>query len=236
MKTKFTNVCGGQMPKAKNGSDRGTCTERPKHHGKHGNETCSGCGIRLTVKTARPSLIRNKRRRSGLCRKCSTSNYQQIRRQLGIPIRKWQQPGKRHTFSCGCTGILPQIGDSNKFAIGNDRNFYCRIRAILNSSRGAAKKKRYRPISPSTPHTTIRELMEKSKCQRCRRPLSWRVLGPGRTPHLHHDHATGKIHGFTHFHCNNGALEQEIERLKKKLSRAYLMIEAFRYQRDLAAA
>jgi hypothetical protein len=42
----------------------------------------------------------------------------------------------------------------------------------------------------------------------------------GKTPHLHHDHNTGKLFGFTHNHCNPRALEDEIERLKKELDKS----------------
>jgi hypothetical protein len=70
-----------------------------------------------------------------------------------------------------------------------------------------------------TPHAEIRKLMEEPNCERCGEPLSWE-FGAGKTPHLHHNHITGEIYGFTHPVCNAEALEKEIDRLRELLKRA----------------
>jgi hypothetical protein len=59
--------------------------------------------------------------------------------------------------------------------------------------------------------------MRVKECWRCRQPLEW-VFGRGKTPHLHHDHETGEVHGFTHPSCNPKALLHEIDDLRKELA------------------
>ena len=59
--------------------------------------------------------------------------------------------------------------------------------------------------------------MEEKLCWRCRKPMHWENLGKGKTPHLHHNHETGEIYGFTHSRCNPSALEEEIRELRKEI-------------------
>lgn len=120
---------------------------------------------------------------------------------LGILLTsRLQKPGKYHEFPCGCSGFLPRKrGESNMFAKSSQnhrtRSWICRILQILRSSKHAAWGK-YRPIKATH--------------------LVW-IFGRGSTPHLHHDHDTGKVFGFTHSICNPRALQKEIVRLKKHL-------------------
>jgi hypothetical protein len=60
-------------------------------------------------------------------------------------------------------------------------------------------------------------MMEEPNCERCGEALKWE-FGVGKTPHLHHNHETGEIYGFTHPVCNPQAMEQEIERLRTNLT------------------
>jgi hypothetical protein len=133
----------------------------------------------------------------------------------------FQKPGQFHEFPCGCSGILPKTrGESNVFAKAGQnhrtRSWICRIFSILRSAEYEAKKRGYKPISST--HAEIRELMKSNKCWLCGNKLIWN-FGRGQTPHLHHDHETGEILGFTHPRCNPRALQNEICRLKKRLDK-----------------
>jgi hypothetical protein len=140
----------------------------------------------------------------------------EIKRRSGS-AQNYQKPEKEHTFrTCGCVGILPTWKGSNKFAKFNGAGFQCRAAYLVTHSRIVATKLGYAPIPSNTPHSVIRKLMDEPNCERCRQPLMWE-LGNHKTPHLHHDHETGEIYGFTHPKCNPRALEDEIERLKKLL-------------------
>jgi hypothetical protein len=59
-------------------------------------------------------------------------------------------------------------------------------------------------------------MMEASVCERCKKPLLWDTNAK-KLPHLHHNHETGEIYGFTHPRCNLRALEDEIEHLRKEI-------------------
>jgi hypothetical protein len=209
---KAGEICDGEKLcrkslKAKNGEGRGTCMRRSGHNGGHGTKTtCRDCAVRLTKD--------NSVSYCPMCRDCRT-NYQ--RATHGSKPLNRQMPGKKHTFLCGCSGILPkQRRQPNKFAVAVSSNWACRAAIILKNSKFHAKK--YKPMDSNTPHSLIRELMEEPNCERCGQPLKWE-LGVGRTPHLHHDHDTGEIYGFTHLRCNSQALENEIERLKAKIKK-----------------
>lgn len=205
-------ICGKPMRPAKNGTSRGQCEKPIGHYGMHSSGTCSICGHKLTKENASPSLVS---RGNGHCLACYNTNRQIV---LGRKPMNYQTPGAQHTFSCGCSGILPQKkGDSNKFARWSGRIFSCRILNILSASQGEARERAYKPIPKDTPHAVIRKMMEDPTCERCQQPLSWDDLGYGKTPHLHHDHATGEMLGFTHNRCNFRAMEIEIERLKELL-------------------
>jgi len=213
------------MP-SKSGNDRGVCSKEANHKGRHGNQTCYRCGEYLTSNNAPPSSVR---RHSGPCSKC---HVEEQRERLGRTPKERPVPGAQFTFRCGCSGILPSPGQSNLFAKCNSKkkpgHFKCRVHTILYANTDSAKRYGgYVPIDPTTPHSVIREMMEKS-CVLCGEPLDWTVLGPGVTPHLHHDHENGKIHGFTHPACNRFESE-EIFRLKaevKKLQQEVQFLKA----------
>jgi hypothetical protein len=67
-----------------------------------------------------------------------------------------------------------------------------------------------------TPHSVIRAMMEEPNCVLCSLPLTWE-FGMGKTPHLHHNHVTGEIYGFTHARCNAHDLMREIDRLRDQI-------------------
>lgn len=212
-------LCGKPMSKAKNGANRGACTQNVLHTGQCGSETCSLCGTNLDPQNT-PLTQKHKGRRSGACRSC---NSMRVRHANGYDPENYQQTGKLHTFSsCGCTGVLPALGCSNKFARNNsavaNANFGCRVSAILNASAASARKRGYRPIPLSISHAIIRKMMEEPNCERCGEPLKWE-FGIGKTPHLHHNHETGEPIGFTHPVCNPRAMENEIDRLRAEIKR-----------------
>lgn len=211
-------LCGRPMPKARNGNGRGVCSLPYNHIGSniagglnHGNGTCPDCGVKLTLLNAKPSAIS---KGSGKCRICLTM---WTRNRRGGKEKNTQKPGKSHTFPCGCSGTLPMAwGAANEFAIraSSTGSFGCRVSSILSGSQATAKRDGYTPIPLNTPHTVIRNMMADPNCERCGKPLFWSITLGSRPPHLHHNHETGEIYGFTHPKCNPQALEQEIERLK----------------------
>jgi len=58
--------CGTVLGLAKNGADRGTCSRRVGHRGRHGNHTCALCADEVTPPNA-------------YCRVCSSQHSQQYR-------------------------------------------------------------------------------------------------------------------------------------------------------------
>lgn len=132
-----------------------------------------------------------------------------------------QKAGERFTFLCGCSGVLPRLGLNNWFAGFNGKGFICRVARILSKSQYVAKKLKYQPIAVDTSHAAVRAMMLKPNCERCHQPLDWNDnFVPGQIPHLHHNHHTGEIYGFTHHRCNAKALEQEIDSLREELRHA----------------
>src|SRR5271156_3516059 len=207
-------ICGKLVRKANNGADRGTCTKPKGHRAQCRSGRCSDCGILISTKNSPPSVVA---KGSGKCSRCQL-DYEQRKRDLaGCTKRRRQTPGQRHEFPCGCSGTLPEKrGQSNQFAVASRHGSWsCRVLSILNSSQKLARDFGYAPIDPNTSHSVIRKLMEEPNCERCQQPLSWE-LGAGKTPHLHHDHESGEIFGFTHPRCNPQAMEIEIERLKNE--------------------
>jgi len=141
--------------------------------------------------------------------------------------------GGTYQFPCGCKGFIPAVkGENNTFVFwakkkaGGIGLWQCRVTTILNASRFNGNKYAYVPVNIKTPHQIIRKLMKERNCWRCGQKLEW-VYGLGKTPHLHHNHKTGEIFGFTHPRCNANALEhalnelkEENKELKKRLSNA----------------
>jgi Recombination endonuclease VII len=207
-------VCGKSMPKGRNNADRGFCSKPSGHSAWHGNNTCPTCGV-VKDKNNTPSV--KFRKTNGLsCNTCvntlskENSPYQRMNS---------QNPESRHVFPCGCSDRLPKQGESNAFVRWVTKSWGCRVTSILLSGIKRARQFKFKPISLDTPHTIIRDLMKNKICIMCKVKLSWdkRSLGPGKTPHLHHDHDTGKILGFTHPVCNPRALKDEIHRLQNKI-------------------
>jgi hypothetical protein len=211
--SKDSAECRMRIPRARNGASRGLCIRPRQHSGPCGNNTCPGCGVKKNENNSSPFLLKVK----GNCRKCH-AEYQRSYHE--IPFMNYQQPGIKHIFPCGCSGVLPNcLGDSNQFVVAGQRGWKCRVTYILASSLGGSRRGSYTPINPLTPHLAIREMMKQKNCILCGAPLNWKPLEKERMPHLHHDHVTGEIFGFTHPHCNPRALEREIDRLKKIIKR-----------------
>lgn len=201
--------CGKLVKPAKNGKNRGVCCLFAGHRGNHGSVTCASCGIALTSQTATQSRLL---RGSGKCRKCS---LEYSREWGGHKPQNRSEPGKYHIFQpCGCSGILPEKGHSNQFAISSpsSQKFRCRAGSILAGSIVQAKKNGYVAISRNTTHQDIRILMKNPNCAICGESLEW-IFAAGKTPPLHHNHETGQPLGFSHIGCNVGAESLEIARL-----------------------
>jgi hypothetical protein len=212
------SICNIPIGLAKNGADRGVCDHLSGHSGKHHSLTCPNCGVHLTPQNTCPYNIS---RKTGKCRDCSTKNSRLLRsKREGKPVEAFRPQlfGNLYHFRCGCVHMLPTQRVSTKFVLWNGTgNFRCRVDSILQHSQWAAKKWNYAPMPLDTPHAVILKLMGVSRCERCGESLSWDDLGRKNTPHLHHDHLTGEIYGFTHNRCNLQAMENEINRLKTEL-------------------
>jgi hypothetical protein len=205
-------LCGKAIKDAKNGASRGFCSKE-RHIGACGNSTCPGCGVPRTADNTR-SVNTN----WSLCRACAA---EKMRLKRGGNALNYQVAGEQHTFArCGCVGTLPKKrGESNLFVSWIHHAWVCRVSRILHGSKKKNKGADYTAIDASTPHTMIRAMMENELCVLCNEPLSWDV-GRGTTPHLHHDHDSGAIVGFSHPKCNPLALQREITILKKQLQKA----------------
>jgi hypothetical protein len=143
--------CNKPMPAAKNGKSRGTCTRNRGHNGYHANSTCPDCGIPLTQKNAKPSVVRVG---NGKCNNC---NRLWQRFNYGYNPLNTQTPESEHVFPCGCSGTLPQQKCSNKFAVSVRDKFWCRISRTLVGLYHKAKDRGHSPVPLDTPHDIIRE-------------------------------------------------------------------------------
>jgi hypothetical protein len=216
------SICMKPVRNAVNGASRGACTRPIGHFGPCVSKTCSGCGVNLTEINSRIAAPGAYQTRCLHCRRI------EHRRWRGGKAMNQQEAGWSHLFPCGCAGFLPARGSSNKFAFSHRGTaFKCRVTRILRGSRASAKRHNFTAVAKDTPHSIIRKLMDEPNCERCGEPLSWDVLtGPETTPHLHHDHETGEIYGFTHPKCNPKAMEYEIDRLRKENERLRLSVAA----------
>jgi len=195
--------CGKTLALSRDGVSRGKCTRPAGHTCNHMNGICNMCGVA-------PRLVKK-----SICYTC----LEKWRRQrYGQKPLNYQIPGNTHKFPCGCSGKLPKENEesNNKFVrLARKDGWYCRVARILSES--TSKKGLYKPIDKNTPHFVIRKLMEDKDCWRCRKPLKW-VFGAGQTPHLHHNHITGEIYGFTHPRCNPNSLEHEVDELRQRIA------------------
>jgi len=120
---------------------------------------------------------------------------------------------------------MPQRGESNQFAKWHaTTGAVCRIAGILSKSQTNAKAEDFMPINQNTPHSLIRQMMEAKNCILCGEPLKWE-FGPGKTPHLHHDHVTGEIYGFAHAKCNPRAEAKEMFRLRAEVKKLHQEVQ-----------
>lgn len=221
-------ICNAPLPCAIfTGKDRGTCTYPLGHWGGHSaKKLCRGCGCPFTSINTSPVILG---RGHGLCRDCSTL-YQ--RQRTGGRPQNRQRAGEKHTFPCGCSGILPaQKGVVNLFAARSDtRNgWQCRVAQIINRAQQLAKRTDYKPIPADTPHKHIRKMMENPNCIACGQPLKWE-FGRGKTPPLHHSHETGEPWGFTHMRCNIETGSEGYHRLREENVRLRRIIVRLRNQ------
>jgi hypothetical protein len=185
-------------------------------------KVCTKCNHCLPFTDFSP-MRRGKDGRAPRCKACGR-DYIRLRR--GNSPRNFQQPSQPFTFSCGCSGVLPKQGQSNQFACGNSRSYWCRVAHILKSSNRKARERHHKPVSADTAHSVIRAMMANPNCERCGQRLVWE-FGVNKTPHLHHNHETGQPLGFTHPHCNPQAMEQEIERQRDEIASLKARLASF---------
>jgi hypothetical protein len=214
-------LCGKPVKKARNGKDRGYCTRPRGHMSNHGNRTCYHCSDPLTKENCAPSRFK---KGSGMCASCAKNSCEAYRRRHGTKARNYQTPETFHKLRCGCEDILPKLGESNQFVYrqrsSSRSTWACRVEGIIKGIISAAKKRGYKPILPSPPHSKIREMMKEPKCWRCGKYLDWTKLGHGKTPRLHHDHDTGEAYGFVcGMKCNN--VSEDFRALKLEMKMAY---------------
>src|SRR5260370_29949030 len=74
---------------------------------------------------------------------------------------------------------------------------------LMRNRKSYSKKLGYKP-----PQITAKQLVNlrnnTTRCSDgCGQKLRWCTNGDFMNPHLHHDHKTGKIYGFTTAHCNS---------------------------------
>lgn len=191
--------------KTLDGAERGVCFRPFGHSGPCSSDLCIACGSCVKIWSSR-------------CRSCHNFLQTRRRRESGEQKMNFQSPGRHHVFPCGCQGVLPEKpGLSNLFALYITCGWGCRITRILSSSRHNARKHGYKPADSTTSHDVIIKMGDKP-CVHCGEVFDWSECGPGKTPHLDHDHETGKINGFSHAVCNPQAMKREIERLKRALN------------------
>ena len=80
--------------------------------------------------------------------------------------------------------------------------------------------------------------MEESLCYHCQdpeEPIDWTNLGPGKTPHLDHDHLIqhNNVNGFSHAKCNLRATKNRIEQLLVENTKLKAELEEYRQPEPL---
>jgi len=91
-----------------------------------------------------------------------------------------------------------------KFCAHEVHRSHCRVcsprgwaSGILSVARGAAHRRNY--AAPQiTPEDLVRLMSKSDECVMCGSGLVWTKP----RPHLHHDHKTGEVKGFSHPNCN----------------------------------
>ncbi len=153
---------------------------------------------------------------------------------------KYQQEGEEFTFECGCSGVLSKkpnklavyfsdkfrrergISQKTKRPFSSDR-WICRISTIILSSRNHAKMFGSVAIVCND-HRIIRDMMKNPNCVECNELLKW-DFERGQTPHLDHDHETGRPIGFAHPGCNRNKLERgELSMVQELIELGYLVV------------
>lgn len=127
----------------------------------------------------------------------------------GICIHKRQ---KQHCKDCGTMVYCEHKKSRNHCFICAP---YLWASSILRSARKSAKQRRYEP-----PNISVDDLVslyyEAEICWLCGGSLDLT------SPHLHHDHKTGQVHGFTHQLCNQA--EGMLTRLTQKEREHFIRI------------
>jgi recombination endonuclease VII len=151
-----------------------------------------------------------------------------------------QFPGESFCFPCGCSGILPELGEGNDFASWRKKPttprggcWYCRVcscgsaraygrgvgptgllgwaKNIIAQINKTAKLGAY--IGAKITPEELVHLREESTycCDGCGEKLNWCTDGSFRNPSLHHNHKTGEVRGFTTAMCNR--VEGDFDRI-----------------------
>lgn len=174
---------------------------------------------------------------SKILRRSAAAVQQRASKTHGLSTGIYQREGEKYTFDCGCSGILRK--KSNRFAFrfidktrGKGRTkrrpspterWSCRISIIIATSRYFHKKRGGKSVVCEN-HQIIRNLMKNPNCVMCKKPLRW-TFGSERTPHLDHDHETGRPIGFTHSACNRNKPDTgELGAVQMLIELGYLVI------------
>jgi hypothetical protein len=213
MPLSIRGICGEPMPKARNGADRGVCVRPANHTGHHGgSNTCPHCGVLKTQDNSAPATWSIFGRR---CTKCETQRLQVLE---GREPRMYQMPGELFTFRCGCVVTLPmRKGESDRFSVWVGAYWKCRIQVSVTSSTTYARAGKHVPMDSTTPHSAVRKMMDEP-CVLCGATLDWGALGSSATtPHLDHNHLTGRINGYACAVCNPLGLKKVNRQLRRLL-------------------
>lgn len=160
-------------------------SEKCRHGVSRRGGHCSKCPKHLTVQCAEPGCKKTFLRRTN-------------KKYCAAHARVCRHDRKR--TSCRECG-------AGRFCEHNQERFTCWhcnplgwARQTLTNQREQAKRGRYIPAAITAPE--IVELRRNAvSCPLCLQPLEWDKKDAS-APHLHHDHRTGKVYGYTHGNCN----------------------------------
>lgn len=87
---------------------------------------------------------------------------------------------------------------------------------VISTSKRKARKHKHQSASITPEQLVSLRVSSTHCCDGCGKKLDWFAVGTTRKPHLHHDHKTGKVHGFSAPWCNRseGFIRRDLEEMK----------------------